>query len=102
MWVGVVIKKKKMLTLKFLRSFTHSYSSVFFWYPLRSWPWDFRQSLASVVPDVMLVSSSRRRHTRCYRDCSSDVCSSDLRKCGNVLGRYHLLFPGRIAGGGPD
>src|SRR6266542_6439081 len=31
----------------------------------------------------MLVSfffffSSRRRHTRCYRDWSSDVCSSDL------------------------
>src|SRR3989337_3129949 len=24
------------------------------------------------------VFSSRRRHTRCYRDWSSDVCSSDL------------------------
>src|SRR5207245_7929849 len=24
--------------------------------------------------------SSRRRHTRCYRDWSSDVCSSDLRE----------------------
>src|SRR6266852_7230204 len=24
--------------------------------------------------------SSRRRHTRCYRDWSSDVCSSDLSK----------------------
>src|SRR5207245_5244831 len=24
--------------------------------------------------------SSRRRHTRCYRDWSSDVCSSDLDK----------------------
>src|SRR5207245_4912079 len=24
--------------------------------------------------------SSRRRHTRCYRDWSSDVCSSDLPK----------------------
>src|SRR5699024_12205477 len=24
--------------------------------------------------------SSRRRHTRSKRDCSSDVCSSDLRK----------------------
>src|SRR5207245_4939632 len=32
--------------------------------------------------------SSRRRHTRCYRDWSSDVCSSDLpyhTKCGEVL-----------------
>src|SRR5690554_6961477 len=25
--------------------------------------------------------SSRRRHTRCGRDWSSDVCSSDLRRC---------------------
>src|SRR2546422_8262201 len=25
--------------------------------------------------------SSRRRHTRCSRDWSSDVCSSDLRRC---------------------
>src|SRR5207245_4383378 len=34
-------------------------------------------------PSVLLVCffffSSRRRHTRCYRDWSSDVCSSDLR-----------------------
>src|SRR5208282_1445363 len=30
---------------------------------------------------------SRRRHTRCYRDWSSDVCSSDLRALddGSVL-----------------
>src|SRR5207245_5658156 len=33
--------------------------------------------------------SSRRRHTRCYRDWSSDVCSSDLgrgraRACGSA------------------
>src|SRR3989337_3543900 len=27
----------------------------------------------------LLFFSSRRRHTRCYRDWSSDVCSSDLR-----------------------
>src|SRR5207245_9488458 len=26
--------------------------------------------------------SSRRRHTRCYRDWSSDVCSSDLKPDG--------------------
>src|SRR2546429_7368064 len=26
---------------------------------------------------------SRRRHTRCSRDWSSDVCSSDLRSSGN-------------------
>src|SRR5207245_5085029 len=28
--------------------------------------------------DVVFFFSSRRRHTRCYRDWSSDVCSSDL------------------------
>src|SRR5207245_5181586 len=27
---------------------------------------------------VCFFFSSRRRHTRCYRDWSSDVCSSDL------------------------
>src|SRR6266852_9400165 len=30
-----------------------------------------------VSPDDFFFSS-RRRHTRCYRDWSSDVCSSDL------------------------
>src|SRR6266542_4826961 len=29
--------------------------------------------------------SSRRRHTRCYRDWSSDVCSSDLDGTREVL-----------------
>src|SRR5207245_3512191 len=29
---------------------------------------------------VLSFLSSRRRHTRCYRDWSSDVCSSDLTK----------------------
>src|SRR5207245_7864694 len=28
--------------------------------------------------------SSRRRHTRCYRDWSSDVCSSDLSRWRNT------------------
>src|SRR5207245_1796750 len=37
--------------------------------------------------------SSRRRHTRCYRDWSSDVCSSDLfvtfeKDGGDLLGHY--------------
>src|SRR5207245_9057890 len=32
--------------------------------------------------------TSRRRHTRCYRDWSSDVCSSDLRTAsGRKAGR---------------
>src|SRR5207245_9699338 len=33
---------------------------------------------------VLFFFSSRRRHTRCYRDWSSDVCSSDLN--GPFLG----------------
>src|SRR5207245_3356531 len=28
--------------------------------------------------------SSRRRHTRCYRDWSSDVCSSDLLSAASL------------------
>src|SRR5436305_8402375 len=31
-----------------------------------------------IVVDVFFFFSSRRRHTRCGRDWSSDVCSSDL------------------------
>src|SRR5216684_4613306 len=31
---------------------------------------------------VFFFFSSRRRHTRCSRDWSSDVCSSDLGVCG--------------------
>src|SRR2546429_6819416 len=31
-----------------------------------------------VVVDLFFFFSSRRRHTRCSRDWSSDVCSSDL------------------------
>src|SRR5207245_3799972 len=30
------------------------------------------------------------RHTRCYRDWSSDVCSSDLDQCGFCLLGAHL------------
>src|SRR5438128_7873461 len=30
------------------------------------------------VDSFLFFFSSRRRHTRCYRDWSSDVCSSDL------------------------
>src|SRR3989337_2103200 len=40
--------------------------------------------------------SSRRRHTRCYRDWSSDVCSSDLNLVIAALmsrGHPRFLFP---------
>src|SRR6266542_6063185 len=33
---------------------------------------------ATQVTQIVFFFSSRRRHTRCYRDWSSDVCSSDL------------------------
>src|SRR3989337_3191431 len=33
-----------------------------------------------VIAFLFFFFSSRRRHTRCYRDWSSDVCSSDLVK----------------------
>src|SRR5215813_261420 len=43
--------------------------------------------------------SSRRRHTRCGRDWSSDVCSSDLRWCGPAFRRLTAadgrLLPGQ-------
>src|SRR3712207_9282402 len=44
--------------------------------------------------------SSRRRHTRYWRDWSSDVCSSDLVLCGGealpgaLLERFHARLPG--------
>src|SRR5207245_6834594 len=41
--------------------------------------------------------SSRRRHTRCYRDWSSDVCSSDLHveagSNGDITGKLALIEP---------
>src|SRR5207245_6440159 len=48
---------------------------------------------------MIFFFSSRRRHTRCYRDWSSDVCSSDLENTeaiavlegGNILG---IFVPG--------
>src|SRR3989337_1445613 len=36
-----------------------------------------------------LLFSSRRRHTRCYRDWSSDVCSSDLDRKSTRLNSSH-------------
>src|SRR5215813_14343841 len=39
--------------------------------------------------------SSRRRHTRCGRDWSSDVCSSDLRsRTANRLGAHSIMIGG--------
>src|SRR6266436_6255710 len=38
--------------------------------------------LSRAVRDSFFFFSSRRRHTRCSRDWSSDVCSSDLWMAG--------------------
>src|SRR3712207_8383002 len=35
--------------------------------------------------------SSKRRHTRCWRDWSSDVCSSDLRGLSGTKASYATL-----------
>src|SRR5438128_6207915 len=47
-----------------------------------------------VRPRCCFFFSSRRRHTRCYRDWSSDVCSSDLLGAGEgeLLGTYARGF----------
>src|SRR5438128_11836274 len=48
---------------------------------------------------VCFFFSSRRRHTRCYRDWSSDVCSSDLIERAVLAGggrggrERRVLFP---------
>src|SRR3989337_999680 len=39
-----------------------------------------------ILGEIFFVSG-RSRHTRCYRDWSSDVCSSDLGVSGRSLGR---------------
>src|SRR5690554_4853922 len=62
------------------------------------------------VPSDEFFFSSRRRHTRCGRDWSSDVCSSDLRQPRGAPGgtaqrrhRHHLRRrPRRHAGRRPD
>src|SRR5215813_1959620 len=42
-------------------------------------PVHLRHEIAGAALVAVLFFSSRRRHTRCGRDWSSDVCSSDLR-----------------------
>src|SRR5687768_17762198 len=38
-----------------------------------------------ILYHIFFFFSSRRRHTRCSRDWSSDVCSSDLIECNSIL-----------------
>src|SRR6266542_5248229 len=46
--------------------------------------------------------SSRRRHTRCYRDWSSDVCSSDLIALWRDLRKAGAISLGQSAWALPD
>src|SRR6266542_3096677 len=39
--------------------------------------------------NIFFFFSSRRRHTRCYRDWSSDVCSSDLPDHDDCIRMIH-------------
>src|SRR5438045_6143317 len=55
-------------------------------------------SFSHVISFFLFFFSSRRRHTRCLSDWSSDVCSSDLpssflKTCPAVT-KYH--FPSRM------
>src|SRR5205809_6808996 len=50
--------------------------------------------------DIRFFFSSRRRHTRCSRDWSSDVCSSDLVTAyvGKAMLVLVLLLPAALVG----
>ena len=45
--------------------------------------------------DFVFFFSSRRRHTRYWRDWSSDVCSSDLSSRRVLRGGSWLTYPAR-------
>src|SRR3712207_3603240 len=45
---------------------------------------------------IFFFFSSRRRHTRYWRDWSSDVCSSDLGGGFEVVDERHALAPERV------
>src|SRR2546422_3909865 len=49
--------------------------------------------MAIVMVYCIFFFSSRRRHTRCSRDWSSDVCSSDLRLGARLLDDLLSLLP---------
>src|SRR5207245_7732765 len=58
-------------------------------------PWCCLTSAQFAV--VFFFFSSRRRHTRCYRDWSSDVCSSDLRWPATRWTRWEASAAPRLA-----
>ena len=50
-----------------------------------------RRVLSEVRSEVFFFSS-RRRHTRYWRDWSSDVCSSDLVVCYSLIFAKNIFF----------
>src|SRR2546429_4580032 len=50
--------------------------------------------------DVRFFVASRRRHTRCSRDWSSDVCSSDLMISWPAVAAVLVLLAGALVWGG--
>src|SRR5256884_5546350 len=58
-----------------------------------------RPACPSVGFRSVFFFSSRRRHTRCSRDWSSDVCSSDLREMLVAPVRRGALLFGKCLGG---
>src|SRR6266542_3630211 len=57
-----------------------------------------------IIQSDFFFFSSRRRHTICYRDWSSDVCSSDLDVTGTLcahLGITKVAAVTGTSGGGP-
>src|SRR5256884_7366807 len=55
-----------------------------------------------VVSQFVFFFSSRRRHTRCSRDWSSDVCSSDLKKFALVAHDWDGYIAWALAIAYPD
>src|SRR5256884_4273682 len=47
---------------------------------------------------MLFFFSSRRRHTRCSRDWSSDVCSSDLRPSPEEMEAYERILGDALSG----
>src|SRR5262245_16814584 len=57
----------------------------------RAWVCVSSTLLLSQIPlKYFIFFSSRRRHTRCLSDWSSDVCSSDLRQFIHVGESFHI------------
>src|SRR5207245_9854874 len=62
---------------------------------------DIAKVTVMVDSSLWFFFSSRRRHTRCYRDWSSDVCSSDLKPPKLAeQGWLGLVYPEEFGGVG--